>query len=66
MSVLKILCIVTLIACVASGSESGFCEAPECTVDSGRCLAQNRFTRKRSEINWDPMSEKIKIYFIKL
>ncbi|XP_071570352.1 GDP-fucose protein O-fucosyltransferase 2 isoform X3 [Temnothorax nylanderi] len=56
MSVLKMLCIVISIACVAtvaSGSESGFCEAPdrpdECTEDedSRGYPAQSHLTGKR-------------------
>ncbi|KAG5311928.1 OFUT2 fucosyltransferase, partial [Pseudoatta argentina] len=48
MSALKVLCIIILIVFVVSGSEFGFCKAPdECTVDSRRCIAENRFTKKR-------------------
>lgn len=49
MFVLKILYVIlSLFACTASGSESGFCETPdECIENSRGCSAQNRFAGKR-------------------
>ncbi|XP_018347461.1 PREDICTED: GDP-fucose protein O-fucosyltransferase 2 [Trachymyrmex septentrionalis] len=48
MSALKVLCSIILTVFVVSGSEFGFCKAPdECTVDSRRCIAENHFTKKR-------------------